>query len=231
MSKLNSYRLGNNGFVFAPTLKALSVPEHIRQAEVYIVAGSKKAAAMLYNAMGVGTHARTEDLTVTGSNDLAAILAAGFGQHPGVYITAMQGGNDRIVLRATGDGQVKVAGYLHHDRNTGGVITLTGSTAEDSGTALPPAARAATIRLEGVAAQLAHRLAAGDVLARNNGGTFVIGTSKKGWQTARRPAVTKLIAAQLVDEHIEPANEIVGESITYRLNTDGQAWAAAHPQP
>lgn len=55
---LKAYSLGNNGFVGRRIIEALGEPRHIVQAEVIVIAPSKKAAAELATANVCRTNAR-----------------------------------------------------------------------------------------------------------------------------------------------------------------------------
>jgi hypothetical protein len=126
MAKLKVYTLGNNGFVGDAVRKAISQPEHVRQARMLISARTKADAIRLLEerrnrdnlAAGAYTSVPApsdpEFRQATG-NDVNALRAAGLLAEPDVLVLSLNGGRRGPVARVGMDG-VRRLGVLDGDR-------------------------------------------------------------------------------------------------------------------
>lgn len=115
---------GASAFVASPIREALGLPLHVQQAETYIVAESKAAAARLI-ADTRYVSGPLSALRVAEGNDARAFVAAGQVTEPAVYVHHHGGprsaSDGRALLRVALDGSTTLVGYFENPRQDGRV--------------------------------------------------------------------------------------------------------------
>lgn len=114
MTTLKAYTLGNSGYVGRDVIEAIGEPDHVQQADVTIVAASKRAAVEVATQVGMRVNPSSDGFRLADhSSTTRALEAAGLLDEPAVYAHAKAGGMKHPLVQIVGGRHPVWVGTLH----------------------------------------------------------------------------------------------------------------------